>query len=126
MKPTSPGEAKPEEEEGEGKEDRDTNHEDIDDESNGSEEKQQDEEDDYFEIPSTFMFGVSGVPLDKDLLNFAKLSKKGKGGKSSRVFNLIRGRYIKPIFPVPGQKGMLGKKTWYFFRFRYDVVTSLI
>ena len=59
------------------------------------------------DIPLEFMFEVTGIPLDPDLLNFARMSKKGKGGKSASLFNLVRGRYVKPIFPVAGKKGRL-------------------
>ena len=59
------------------------------------------------EIPTEFMFDVTGVPIDPEIIKFSHLTKKGKGGKSSRMFNLVRGRYVKPIFPLPGQKGRL-------------------
>ncbi len=69
--------------------------------------KQQREFEESIEIPTEFMFGVTGVPLDPEIIKFAEMTKKGKGGKSSRMFNLIRGHYVKPIFPLPGQKGRL-------------------
>lgn len=68
---------------------------------------QQEALEEQVEIPTEFMFGVTGVPIDPEIMKFAHLTKKGKGGKSSRMFNFVRGRYVKPIFPLPGQKGRL-------------------
>ena len=80
---------------------------DNENDTGGGDKGEEEEEQELIEIPTEFMFEVTGVPLDPELLNFASLTKKGKGGKSSRLFNLIRGHYVKPIFPVPGKKGRL-------------------
>lgn len=70
--------------------------------------EQDDKQEIDMELPTEFMFGVSGVPLDPELLQFAHVvSRKGKVGKSSKIFNLVRGRYVKPIFPMPGQEGRI-------------------
>jgi magnesium chelatase subunit D len=45
------------------------------------------------------MFGVDSVALDPKLMAFQKWTKKGKGGKRSKIFNLRRGRFVKAIFP---------------------------
>jgi len=52
------------------------------------------------ELPAEFLFGVNAVPIDPKLINFAKSkTKKGKGGKSSIIYNLQRGRFVNAIFP---------------------------
>ncbi len=78
---------------------------DEQDQENGPDEKY--EEEIEIEIPEQFMFGVDMIPVDPDLLKFALFTKKGKGGKRSRIYNLERGRFVKPIFPKGGQKGKI-------------------
>ena len=73
----------------------------MDQEENRDKEK----EDTILDIPDEFLFGVDMIPLDPELLMFGEWTKKGKGGKSSRLYNLERGRYVKPIFP----KGKTGR-----------------
>lgn len=51
------------------------------------------------DIPSQFMFGVDSIPIEPSLLKFSKWTKRGVGGKRSRIFSLERGRFIKSIFP---------------------------
>jgi len=51
-------------------------------------------------VPEEFLFGVETASIDPKLLTFQKLSRKGKGGKRSRILNLQRGRFVKAIFPV--------------------------
>lgn len=101
MSPSTPEEIQQTEEE----RDIETTEKDIT-ETNGHDQDQE-HSDEVMELPTEFMFSVTGIPLDPELLHFAQMSKKGKGGKSSRLFNLIRGRYVKPIFPKAGQKGRL-------------------
>ena len=72
---------------------------------NNQEETQEEIDDTIPDIPDEFMFGVDMIPLDSGLLIFGEWTKKGKGGKSSRLYNLERGRYVKPIFP----KGRTGR-----------------
>jgi magnesium chelatase subunit D len=70
-------------------------------------EPEQDEETEDVEellLPAEFLFGVDSVPIDPKLLHFKQWTKKGKGGKRSRIFNLERGRFIKAIFPQ-GNRG---------------------
>lgn len=64
------------------------------------------EEEEELDIPAEFMLGASHTQIDPRLLKFNKWTRRGKGGKRSRIFNLERGRYIKPIFPK-GDKGRL-------------------
>ncbi len=103
MTPSSPDEPQQTKEESEHSND----DENVNSDKGEDEEREKDDEQEEIEIPAEFMFQVTGVPLDPELLNFAHMTKKGKGGKSSRLFNLLRGHYVKPIFPVPGQQGRL-------------------
>lgn len=108
MSPTSPEQVpKREEEETEEDYEEQTGDNNKGGDDDDGDDEQEEEEKEEIEIPTEFMFEVTGVPLDPALLNFAHLTKKGKGGKSSRLFNLVRGHYVKPIFPLPGKKGRL-------------------
>jgi magnesium chelatase subunit D len=66
--------------------------------------EQQVEEEEVIEIPEQFMFGVDAAQIDPKILKFQKLSRKGKGGKAARMFNLKRGRFVKAIFPKGDSK----------------------
>jgi magnesium chelatase subunit D len=72
------------------------------------EENEEDEEEELeeIEIPLEFMFGVTETPIDPKLMYFNRWTRKGKGRKGSRRFNLERGRFIKAIFPKT-RKGKL-------------------
>lgn len=79
---------------------------DAEEEDQAEQEEKEDEiqeepnpDDDDFQIPTTFMFGVEKVPIDPRLMKFHKATRKGKGGKQSKMFNLIRGRFVKAVFP---------------------------
>lgn len=74
-------------------------------ESNIEDEQEQSPE--PISIPDEFMFGVNMVPIDPGLLLFMERTKKGRGGKSSKMYNLERGRFCKAIFPKPGQRGRI-------------------
>jgi magnesium chelatase subunit D len=58
-------------------------------------------------IPAEFMFGVNMIPIDPKLLMFMERTRKGKGGKRSKLYNLERGRFCKAIFPKGGQHGRI-------------------
>lgn len=58
-------------------------------------------------VPAEFMFGVDAVPIDPILLKFSRWTKKGSGGKRSRIFSLDRGRFVKSIFPRGNNRGRL-------------------
>ena len=50
------------------------------------------------------MFGVEHVKLDpKKLLKFSKWTRKGRSGKRSKIFSLLRGRFVKAIPPRGGR-----------------------
>jgi hypothetical protein len=69
--------------------------EESEDEEPGETEEEKHEEEEMLEIPLQFLFGVDAVPVDPKLMYFNKWTRKGKGGKRSRIFNLLRGKYIK-------------------------------
>lgn len=84
-------------------------NEDKDTEEESEEEQDKDEEvpEEELDIPEEFMLGVSAAKVDPRLLKFNKWTRRGRGGKRSRIFNLERGRYIKPIFPKGDRIGKL-------------------
>ena len=84
--------------------DNETEHEDDDEKED---EKEDESEEDELEIPEEFMLGVKAASIDPKLLKFNRWTRRGKGGKRSRIFNLERGRYIKPIFPKGDRIGKL-------------------
>jgi magnesium chelatase subunit D len=51
------------------------------------------------QIAEEFLFGVEHANLDPRLLSYKRHTKKGKGGKRARMFNLQRGHFVKAIFP---------------------------
>lgn len=76
-------------------------------ESEPQEEKEETPEEEEIDIPLEFMFGVHETPIDPKLMYFNKWTRKGKGRKGSRIFNLERGRFIKAIFPKAKKQGKL-------------------
>ena len=54
-------------------------------------------------IPEEFMFGVDRVKVDPKLLKFTRWTRRGRGGKRNKIFSLLRGRFVKAIFPRGGQ-----------------------
>lgn len=64
-------------------------------------EDQKDEEqpEEPLAIPEQFMFGVENVKVDPKLLKFTKWTRRGRGGKRAKIFSLLRGRFVKAIFP---------------------------
>lgn len=65
------------------------------------------EEEEELDIPTEFMFGVRTTPIDPNLMYFNRWTRKGKGRKGSRIFNLLRGRFVKAIFPKANRQGKL-------------------
>ena len=70
-------------------------------------EDESDNADSLMTMPEEFMFDVSMVPIDPELLTFMERTKKGSGGKRSKKYNLERGRFCKAIFPKPGGRGRI-------------------
>lgn len=64
-------------------------------------------EEEDLDIPTEFMFGVRTTPIDPNLMYFNRWTRKGKGRKGSRMFNLLRGRFVKAIFPRANKQGKL-------------------
>jgi magnesium chelatase subunit D len=50
-------------------------------------------------IPAEFIFGVKEVNLSPTLLKFSRWTRQGRGGKRAKIFSLLRGRFVKAIFP---------------------------
>lgn len=79
--------------------------EETDDDSSSAEidedtdEKEEEPDEPPLLIPNEFMFGVERVNLDSKLLKFRKWTRRGKGGKRAKIFSLLRGRFVKAIFP---------------------------
>eukprot|EP00557_Chaetoceros_sp_GSL56_P009499 CAMPEP_0176492392 /NCGR_PEP_ID=MMETSP0200_2-20121128/8968_1 /TAXON_ID=947934 /ORGANISM="Chaetoceros sp., Strain GSL56" /LENGTH=859 /DNA_ID=CAMNT_0017889939 /DNA_START=2707 /DNA_END=5286 /DNA_ORIENTATION=+ len=73
----------------------------------GDVESQTDDEEVTMSIPQEFMFGVNMIPIDPKLLMFMERTKKGRGGKRSKMYNLERGRFCKAIFPKVGHSGRI-------------------
>lgn len=57
-------------------------------------EEQQAEREEMMMIPKEFMFGVNMIPVPPSLLMFMGRTKKGRGGKRSKRYNLERGRSV--------------------------------
>ena len=88
------------------KEDKSSKMEEDTDETDGTEEQEEEHPDEPLSIPEEFMFGVEEVNVDPKLLKFSKWTRKGRGGKRSKIFSLLRGRFVKAIFPK-GKKSKL-------------------
>ena len=93
--------------------DEDTNEEENEDVEQNDEDKHEVEEDEDITeeskdndlpIPAEFIFGVKEVKLSPSLLKLSRWTRKGKGGKRAKIFSLLRGRFVKAIFPK-GNKG---------------------
>lgn len=58
-------------------------------------------------IPEEFFFDVAkDVCVDPSLLKASRWTRKGRGGKRAKIFSLLRGRFVKAIFPK-GKKARL-------------------
>ena len=80
----------------------------VEDEQEPEEDTDADEQqnDDNSPIPAEFIFGVKEVKLSPSLLKLSRWTRKGKGGKRAKIFSLLRGRFVKAIFPK-GNKGSM-------------------
>lgn len=87
------------------KDDDETSPEMEEDTEDSEEEEEKSEE--PLAIPEEFMFGVEKVKIDPKLLKFSKWTRRGRGGKRSKIFSLLRGRFVKAIFPRGGKKSKL-------------------
>ena len=87
----------------------DTEMEEEDDRDKNEEEEDKDKDvpEEELDIPEEFMLGASAANIDPKLMQFNKWTRRGKGGKRSRIFNLERGRFVKPIFPKGDRIGKL-------------------
>ncbi|KAL7527731.1 hypothetical protein ACHAXR_002098 [Thalassiosira sp. AJA248-18] len=77
----------------------------MEEDTDETEDQNEEEPDESLAIPEEFMFGIERVKVDPKLLKFKKWTRRGKGGKRSKIFSLLRGRFVKAIFP----KGTLKK-----------------
>jgi len=96
----------------------DNHDQDADDTENEIEEEKQVEPDDSereedqsepepMAIPEEFFFDVAkDVHLDPSLLKVSRWTRRGRGGKRAKIFSLLRGRFVKAIFPK-GKKARL-------------------
>lgn len=58
-------------------------------------------------IPEEFFFDVAkDVRVDPSILKASRWTRKGRGGKRAKIFSLLRGRFVKAIFPK-GKKARL-------------------
>jgi magnesium chelatase subunit D len=76
-------------------------------EDNEVDKENSNEEEGKLAVPDHFMFGVDAVSLDPQLLSFQQWTRKGKGGKRSKIFNLKRGRFIKALIPKDWKVGKI-------------------
>ncbi|EED90026.1 mg chelatase [Thalassiosira pseudonana CCMP1335] len=86
--------------------DKETKEETQDEISTEDSEDKEVQEDQPLAIPEEFMFGVKSVHIDSALLKFSRWTRKGRGGKRAKIFSLLRGRFVKAIFPK-GKKARL-------------------
>ena len=80
----------------------------MDDEKEDEEDQDQEnesEDEELLSIPEEFMLGVANVKVNPALLQFSKWTRRGKAGRRSKIFSLLRGRFIKAVLP----KGTKGK-----------------
>lgn len=78
-----------------------------DDDTSTEMEEDPDNEPEELAIPEEFMFGVEEVKVNPNLLKFSKWTRKGRGGKRNKIFSLLRGRFVKAIFPRGGGRSRL-------------------
>ena len=70
-------------------------------------EEDKNESDEPVSIPEEFFFDVEkNVRVDPAILKMTRWTRRGKGGKRAKIFSLLRGRFVKAIFPK-GKKGRL-------------------
>ena len=135
MEPPPPtvmnGEEQEEIEEDRDEEDKEKTPEEMEEDTEDKEEQEEEKEsngEESLAIPEQFMFGVKSVKLDPTLLKFSRWTRQGKGGKRAKIFSLLRGRFVKAIFPK-GRKSRLavGKRIvcWVYYQ-RFNVHTHTL
>lgn len=76
-------------------------------EPDNSEREEDQNEPEPMAIPEEFFFNVAkDVRVDPSLLKASRWTRKGRGGKRAKIFSLLRGRFVKAIFPK-GKKARL-------------------
>jgi len=76
-------------------------------EPENSEREEDQSEPEPLAIPEEFFFDVAkDVRVDPSLLKASRWTRKGRGGKRAKIFSLLRGRFVKAIFPK-GKKAKL-------------------
>jgi len=76
-------------------------------EPDNSEQEEDQNEPEPMAIPEEFFFNVAkDVRVDPSLLKASRWTRKGRGGKRAKIFSLLRGRFVKAIFPK-GKKARL-------------------
>jgi len=78
----------------------------MEEDTEETEDQKDEETDEPMVIPEEFMFGVERVKVDPKLLKFSKWTRRGRGGKRAKIFSLLRGRFVKAVFPK-GKKAKL-------------------
>ena len=71
------------------------------------EEEEEQKDTELLAIPDQFMFAPNMIPIDPNLLMLMGRTKRGKGGKGSKIYNLERGRFVKAIFPSGSRRGRI-------------------
>lgn len=100
MEPPPPLESSSEEQSESEKDDVQTEEEESHDQDIENEEDTIEKKDDNdLPIPAEFIFGVKEVKISSNLLKFTRWTRKGRGGKRAKIFSLLRGRFVKAIFP---------------------------
>eukprot|EP00986_Skeletonema_menzelii_P012499 scaffold6916_cov143-Skeletonema_menzelii.AAC.9 len=76
-------------------------------EPDNSEQEGDESEPEPLAIPEEFFFDVAkDVHVDPSLLKVSRWTRRGRGGKRAKIFSLLRGRFVKAIFPK-GKKARL-------------------
>lgn len=86
--------------------DEDKSTSELNDDTEESETEEEDPEP-PLAIPEEFMFGVEHVKVDPKLIKFTRWTRRGREGKGSKIFSLLRGRFVKAIFPRGGRQSRL-------------------
>lgn len=94
-----PTQTSDEERDAEGIEETEEEESNIEPEAEKDVEDKSEEDDRNLPIPAEFIFGVQEVSLSPTLLKFSRWTRQGRGGKRAKIFSLLRGRFVKAIFP---------------------------
>jgi magnesium chelatase subunit D len=94
-----PTQTSDEDRDAEGIEETEQEEDKIEPESEKDAEDKIEQDDRDLPIPAEFIFGVKEVNLSPTLLKFSRWTRRGRGGKRAKIFSLLRGRFVKAIFP---------------------------